>query len=81
MQNFLKSITEKRERFLEQQIELSGQITDLLLKSVSKLDAATAVEQQELLNYFISLLLSFKKVPGFLFDITENIIFSCHTMY
>ena len=73
--DFLKSITEKRERFLEQQIELSGQITDLLLKSVSKLDAATAVEQQELLNYFISLLLSFKKVPGFLFDITENIIF------
>lgn len=73
--SFLKSIVEKRERFLEQQIELSGQITDLLLKSVSKLDSATAGEQQALLHYFISLLLSFKKTPGFLFDITENIIF------
>lgn len=73
---FLKSVATKRERFLEQQVELPGQITDLLLKSVNKLEDATTEEQQELLCYFSSFLLSFKKVPGFLFDITENIIFS-----
>lgn len=73
---FLKSTVEKRERFLEQQTELPGQITDLLLKSASKLDSAKTEEQQELLRYFVSLLLGFKKLPGFLFDITENIIFS-----
>ncbi len=73
---FLKSIVEKRERFLEQQIELSEQITDLLLKSVRQLDAATTEEQKELLYYFIPLLSSLKDIPNFLFDITENIIFS-----
>ena len=73
--SFLKSIAEKRERFLEQQIELSEQITDLLLKSVDKLHTATTQEQQELLRYFTSLLLSPEKIPDFLFDITETIIF------
>jgi len=72
---FLQSITEKRELFLEQQIELSEQITDLLLKSVDKLENATIEEQQELLRYFTPLLLSLKKIPDFLFDIAENIIF------
>ena len=72
---FLKSIAEKRELFLEQQIELSEQITDLLLKSVDKLDTATIEEQQELLRYFTPLLLSLKKIPYFLFDIAENVIF------
>lgn len=72
---FLKSTAEKRELFLDQQIELSEQITELLLKSVDKLDAATIEEQQELLCYFIPLLLSLKKIPDFLFDIAENIIF------
>ncbi len=72
---FVKSIAEKRELFFEQQIELSEQITDLLLKSVDKLDTATIEEQQELLRYFTPLLLSLKKIPDFLFDITENIIF------
>lgn len=73
---FLKSIAEKKEEFLEQQIELSEQITDLLIKSVGKLETASREEQQELLRYFTSLLLSFTKMPDFLFDITENIIFS-----
>ncbi len=73
---FLKSVIEKREHFLEPQIELSEQITDLLLKSVDKLDVATTEEQQDLLCYFISLLLSFNKIPDFIFDITESIIFS-----
>ena len=72
---FVKSIAEKRELFLEQQIELSEQITDLLLKSVDKLGTAAIEKQQELLRYFIPLLLSLKKIPDFLFDITENIIF------
>lgn len=72
---FIKSIAEKRELFFEQQIELSEQITDLLLKSVDKLDTASIEEQQELLRYFIPLLLSLKKIPDFLFDIAENIIF------
>lgn len=73
---FLMSIAEKRERFLEQEIDLDGEIADLLIKSVSKLDAATAGQQQELLRYFISLMLSLKKLPGFLLDLTEHIIFS-----
>ncbi len=72
---FLKSITEKRERFLEQEIELSEQITDLLLTSVDKLHTATIQEQQALLRYFTSLLLSPEKIPNFLFDVAENIIF------
>jgi len=73
---FLKSIVEKRKRFLEQHHELSEQITDLLLESVGKLNDATAGEQQELLHCFASFLLSSEKIPGFLFDIAENIIFS-----
>lgn len=73
---FLKSVAEKREAFLEQHTDLSEQITDLLLKSVEKLDAATADERQELLCYFTSLLLSAEEIPGFLFDITESVIFS-----
>jgi len=73
---FLKSIAKKRNRFLEQHQELSGQITDLLLESAGKLNDATAGEQQELLHYFASLLLSPEKLPGFLFDMAENIIFS-----
>ncbi len=72
---FVKSIAQKRELFLEQHIELPEQITDLLLKSVDKLETATVEEQQELLYYFTPLLLSLKKIPDFLFDITENIIF------
>ena len=72
---FLKSIAEKREKFLKQQVELSEQITDLLLNSVNKLDAAATQEQQELLRYFTTLLLSPEKIPDFLFDIAENIIF------
>ena len=39
---FVKSIAQKRELFLEQHIELPEQITDLLLKSVDKLETATA---------------------------------------
>jgi len=73
---FLKSIAEKRRRFLEQHQELSEQITDLLLESVGKLNSATTGEQQELLHYFASLLLSPEEIPGFLFDMAENIIFS-----
>lgn len=73
---FLKSTAEKRERFLEEQIELSEQIVDLLLKSVDKLDTATEEKQKELLHYFIPLLSSLRKIPNFLFDITETIIFS-----
>ncbi len=73
---FLKAIAERRERFLEQQTELPKQITDLLLKSTGKLEPALAGEQQELIRYFTSLLLSLKKLPGFLFDLTEQIIFS-----
>lgn len=73
---FLKSVTDKRESFFEQKIEPSDQITDLLLKSVSKLDSMATGEQQELLCYFTSVLLNCKKIPNFLFDITENIIFS-----
>lgn len=72
---FLKSIAEKRESFLKQQIKLSEQITDLLLNSVSKLAAATTQKQQELLRYFTSLLLSPENIPDFLFDMAENIIF------
>lgn len=72
---FVKSIAEKRELFLKQQIELSEQVTDLLLQSVDKLNTATIEEQQELLCYFTPLLLSLKKIPDFLFDIAENIIF------
>lgn len=72
---FLKSIAEKRKRFLEQQTELSEQITDLLLHSIGKLDMVSAEQQHDLLCYFISLLVSLKKLPGFLFDITETIIF------
>lgn len=73
---FLKSVVEKRGRFVEQQIELCEPITNLLLKSVSKLDAATINERQELLRYFASLLLSFQEIPDFLFDMTEQVIFS-----
>ncbi len=73
---FLKSTAEKRERFLEQQIELPEPILDLLLKSVCKLDAASTEEQQELIHYFIPLLSSLQTIPSFLFDITETIIFS-----
>ncbi len=72
---FLKAIVENREHFLEQQIILSDPITELLIKSVGKLDAATTKEQQDLLHYFISLLLGHQKLPDFLFDTTENIIF------
>ena len=60
---------------MEQQIILSDPITELLIKSVGKLDAATTKEQQDLLHYFISLLLGHQKLPDFLFDTTENIIF------
>ncbi len=73
---FLKTIMEKRECFLEQKIELSEQIIELLLKSTDKLDIATTEQKQELLHYFIPLLLSHKKIPDFLFDITESVIFS-----
>lgn len=73
---FLKSVAKNREIFLERHIELPEQVTDLLLKSVAKLDAAAVGEQQGLLRYFISLLLSLKKIPEFLYDITETIIFS-----
>ncbi len=60
---------------MSNRLSFSEQITDLLLKSVDKLDTATIEEQQELLRYFTPLLLSLKKIPDFLFDITENIIF------
>lgn len=73
---FLKAVAEKREIFLEQQTELPESITDMLLKSIGKLEAATAEEQKEALRFFISLLLSLEKLPDFLFDTTEHIIFS-----
>lgn len=73
---FLKSIAEKRALFLERQIQLSQQITDVLLESADKLKEATATEQQELLRYFTSLLLGLQKLPDFLFDLTETILFS-----
>lgn len=73
---FLKAIAEKRELFLERNTELPGQVAELLLKSSSKLDAASIGEQQALLRYFTSLLLSLNKLPDFLFSIAENTIFS-----
>lgn len=73
---FLKSIARKRDEFLEQQIELPQQITDLLVRSVGKLQGAAMEERQDLLRYFTSQLLSLAKMPDFLFDLTENVIFS-----
>ncbi len=72
---FLKAIAENRRRFLERQIELPGQATELLLTSVGKLEAATSEEQKDLLRYFVSLLLRLEKLPSFLFDVTEQIVF------
>ncbi len=73
---FLKAVAENREEFLEQQIELPEQITGLLVQSVGKLQEADVEGRQEMLRYFTSLLLSLKKIPDFLFDLTENVIFS-----
>lgn len=73
---FLKSMVEKRARFLEEQIEPCESITELLLQSVSKLDQAATEEQQELLRAFIALLPGPNPLPDFLFDLAETIIFS-----
>ncbi len=72
---FLKTIVEKRACFFEQQIVLSEQITELLLQSVRKLEGAATAEQQELLRYFATLLLSPEQLPDFLFALTETILF------
>lgn len=72
---FMKSLIEKSEEFIEQNIEFSEQIIDLIQNSVEKIDTFSIEEKQELLHYFISLLLSIKKLPDFLFEIMENIIF------
>lgn len=73
---FLKAAAAKGNLFLERQITLSEPAADLLLASVRKLEDAPAAEQRELLRYFTSLLLSIHSLPGFLFDLTENILFS-----
>ena len=73
---FLKTVAGQGSLFLEQQITLSEQVTYLLEMSVSKLAEATALEQQETLRYFISLLLGLQKLPEFLLDLTEHVLFS-----
>jgi len=73
--DFIKSITKKSENFLEKRIELSDRMIELLKNSVYKLNMAPMEEKQDLLRYFIALLSGLKKMPDFLFEITENIIF------
>ncbi len=73
---FIKSLVEKSEDFIEQNIEFSERIIDLIQNSVEKVDTFSIKEKQELLHYFISLLLSIRKMPDFLFETMENIIFS-----
>lgn len=73
---FIKTLASKSEYFIEQQIELSEQIMELLQNSVNKLDNADIDEKQELLQNFISLLLSKTKIPDFIAEIIENAIFN-----
>lgn len=73
---FIKSISVKGECFIEHAIELPKQIIDLLQNSVCILNNADIEKRQDLLRHFISLLLELRKIPDFLFEIIENIIFS-----
>lgn len=72
---FLKSLAEKREDFIERQIILSKPITELLQQTVNKLEASLIEEKQELFCSYLSLVLNGKKMPDFLFNISETILF------
>lgn len=73
---FIKLLAGKSECFIKRDIKLPGQITELLQTPASKLDTAPALEKQDFLHFLLSLLSSFSKIPEFLFEIAESIVFS-----
>ncbi|NDO46869.1 hypothetical protein [Clostridium sp. MD294] len=56
-------------------IEYPENIIELLQNSVKKLDTATITQKQTLMKHFIVLLLNNKKMPEFMTEIAENVIF------
>ncbi len=73
---FIKLLAGKSECFIEQDIKLSSQVTELLQCPAALLGTAPAGVKQEFLRYLLSLLLSSGKLPGFLLETTESIVFS-----
>lgn len=72
---FMKSLAAKREALIEQHIELSEQITELLQQMVYQLEDASTDEKKDLFHSYVSFILNRKKMPDFLFDIAETILF------
>lgn len=73
---FIKSLVAKSGNFIEQDIKLPQQVTELLQVTANKLDNAPAGEKQEFLRFLLPLLLSSSEIPEFLLEIAESIVFS-----
>ncbi len=74
--DFISAVIEKCSYFDENHIEFSEQITELIKNSVTKLDAATAEEKQNVIKQFICLMTNNAKTTDFIYDIVEGVIFS-----
>lgn len=73
---FIKLLAGKSEYFIKQDIKLSVQVTELLQRPAAMLGTAPAGVRQEFLCCLLSLLLSSGKIPGFILEIAESIVFS-----
>lgn len=72
---FTKELIAKSAYFVENEVQLSEEITKLIQNSVEKMDNATTAQKQKLLENFIGLLMSNVKTPEFMIEMAENIIF------
>ncbi len=74
---FTKALTEKSEYFItmQQQQKLPENIVELLQNSVEKLQYATMAQKQKLIENFANLILSNVKIPDFIYDMAESILF------
>lgn len=74
---FTKALTAKSEYFIamQEQQKLSENIVELLQNSVEKLQYATMVQKQKLIENFANLILSDAKIPDFIYDMAEGILF------
>lgn len=72
---FTKELVAKSAYFVENEVQLAENIMELIQNSVEKMGTATKAQKQKLIENFVLLLMSNQKVPEFIADMAENIIF------
>ncbi len=74
---FTKALIAKSEYFIarQEQQKLPENIVELIQNSVEKLQYATMAQKQKLIENFADLILSDAKIPDFIYDMAEGILF------